>query len=307
MNFCSRLTKHLLNQAYTEQTLAELVSMKQRQCRTIWISDIHLGTRGCKASLLNHFLKSHRCENLFLVGDIIDGWRLSSAKWYWPGEHNRVVRQVLRKSEKEETNVFYVLGNHDEFLRDYIAEHNFEMGNIRVVNEFNYETIKGEKLWVTHGDAYDGITRHHKWVALAGDAGYNFLLWSNSWLNRARKMLNMPYWSLSKAIKHKVKKAVSYIFEYENTVARETRKRNMDGVVCGHIHHAEMKTINGIKYYNCGDWVESCTALVEDMEGNIEIVTWTEEDHDADEKIIYLDADDSNKSNKVKKKDRKVA
>jgi len=275
-----------------------------KHCRTIFISDVHLGTKGCKAELLNSFLKAHRCENLFLVGDIIDGWRISSTKWYWPSAHNRVVRQILRKSEKEKTNVFYVVGNHDEFLREYIAEHNFEMGNIKVVYEFRHETAKGENLWVIHGDAYDGITRHHRWVALAGDAGYNFLLWSNRWFNGIRRAFNLPYWSLSKAIKHKVKKAVSYIFEYENTVARETAKRKLDGVVCGHIHHAEMKTINGIRYYNCGDWVESCTAIVEDMAGNLDIVTWTGSDVDHAEKVIYLDNEDSAPGDG---KDRKVA
>jgi UDP-2,3-diacylglucosamine pyrophosphatase LpxH len=275
-----------------------------KHCRTIFISDVHLGTKGCKAELLNSFLKAHRCENLFLVGDIIDGWRISSTKWYWPSAHNRVVRQILRKSEKEKTNVFYVVGNHDEFLREYIAEHNFEMGNIKVVNEFRHETAKGDNLWVIHGDAYDGITRHHRWVALAGDAGYNFLLWSNRWFNGIRRAFNLPYWSLSKVIKHKVKKAVSYIFEYENTVARETAKRKLDGVVCGHIHHAEMKTINGIHYYNCGDWVESCTAIVEDMAGNLDIVTWTDSDVDHAEKVIYLDNEDSAAGDG---KDRKVA
>jgi len=275
-----------------------------KHCRTIFISDVHLGTKGCKAELLNSFLKAHRCENLFLVGDIIDGWRISSTKWYWPSAHNRVVRQILRKSEKEKTNVFYVVGNHDEFLREYIAEHNFEMGNIKIVNEFRHETAKGENLWVIHGDAYDGITRHHRWVALAGDAGYNFLLWSNRWFNGIRRAFNLPYWSLSKAIKHKVKKAVSYIFEYENTVARETAKRKLDGVVCGHIHHAEMKTINGIRYYNCGDWVQSCTAIVEDMAGNLDIVTWTGSDVDHAEKVIYLDNEDSAPGDG---KDRKVA
>lgn len=280
--------------------------MKQKACCTIWISDIHLGTRGCKATLLNDFLKAHRCDNLFLVGDIIDGWRISTTKWYWPTEHNRVVRQVLRKSEKENTNVYYIVGNHDEFLRDYIAEHNFVMGNIKVLNEYNYETLKGDKLWIIHGDAYDGITRHHKWVALVGDAGYDFLLWSNNWFNWLRKTLNLPYWSLSKAIKHKVKKAVSYIFEYENTVVRETAKRKMDGVVCGHIHHAEIKTINGIKYYNCGDWVESCTAIIEDEAGEIEIINWADEilKHNV-EKVIYLEEEKAEKvkdNNKVKKK-----
>jgi UDP-2,3-diacylglucosamine pyrophosphatase LpxH len=259
--------------------------MAKQHWRTIWISDVHLGTRGCKASLLYAFLKANRADQLYLVGDIIDGWRLATTKWYWPGEHNQVVRQILRKSEKEDTRVVYVTGNHDEFLRDYIAEHNFEMGNISVVDEAFHTTARGEQLWIVHGDAYDGITRHHKWVALLGDVGYNFLLWSNRWFNQVRRFLKLPYWSLSKAIKQKVKSAVSFIFEFENTMAKETRKRGMDGVVCGHIHHAEKKEIDGITYYNCGDWVESCTALAEDERGEIHVIHWAQVGYDADNVI----------------------
>jgi len=255
--------------------------MPKSTWRTIWISDVHLGTPGCKASLLLAFLKAHRCQDLYLVGDIIDGWRLSTSSWYWPGEHNRVVRQILRKSEKEGTRVHYITGNHDEFLRAYIEEHQLEMGNIRVVNEAFHETANGNRLWIVHGDAYDGITRHHKWVALLGDTAYNFLLWSNHWFNHARRLLRMPYWSLSKAIKHKVKSAVSFIFEFEQTVAREAGRRKAHGVVCGHIHHAEKKQIDGIWYYNCGDWVESCTALVEDDTGEIHIIHWADAGEEA--------------------------
>jgi len=262
--------------------------MAKRKWRAIWISDVHLGTRGCKAALLHSFLKAHRCEKLFLVGDIIDGWRISTNKWYWPGEHNRVVRQILRMSEKDDTRVFYVTGNHDEFLRDYIAEHQFLMGNVSVVDEAWHVTGKNEKLWIVHGDAFDGVTRHHRWVALLGDVGYNFLLWSNSWFNLARKLLRLPYWSLSGAVKHKVKKAVSFIYDFEHTVAREARKREADGVVCGHIHHAEKKQIDGINYYNCGDWVESCTALVEDDQGELQIIRWADIAHLGDN-VIYLD------------------
>lgn len=251
--------------------------MPKKTYEAIWISDVHLGTKGCKASILSSFLKNHHCKNLFLVGDIIDGWRIASKKWYWPADHNVVVRQILRKSEKEGTKVFYITGNHDEFLRDYIAEHNFVMGNINVVDEAFYTTAKGEKLWIVHGDTYDGITRHHKWVAFAGDSAYHFLLWSNSWFNACRKLLKLPYWSLSKAIKKKVKGAVSFIFEFENTVAREAKKRKVDGVICGHIHHAEKKRIDTINYYNCGDWVESCSALVEDENGEIQIVYWSDD------------------------------
>jgi UDP-2,3-diacylglucosamine pyrophosphatase LpxH len=250
--------------------------MSKKSWRTIWISDVHLGTRGCKAALLHSFLKAHSCEKLFLVGDIIDGWRLATNKWYWPGEHNRVVRQVLRMAENDATQVTYIAGNHDEFLRDYIAEHQMLMGNVRVVDEAFHVTRKGDKLWIVHGDAYDGVTRHHRWVALLGDAGYNFLLWSNRWFNLLRRMLHLPYWSLSNAIKYKVKSAVSFIFEFERTVAKEAQKRGVDGVVCGHIHHAEKKKIGAIDYYNCGDWVESCTALVEDERGEIHILRWAE-------------------------------
>ncbi|MEY3660899.1 MAG: hypothetical protein RLZZ169_1725 [Pseudomonadota bacterium] len=246
----------------------------------LWISDVHLGTRGCKAAQLHAFLKAHPCRKLYLVGDIIDGWRIATTKWYWPGEHNKVVRQVLRKSEKDGTAVFYVTGNHDEFLREYIAEHQFRMGNIQVVNEVYHTTAKGERLWVIHGDAYDGITRHHRWVALLGDCGYNFLLWSNRWFNQVRRLLKMPYWSLSGAIKHKVKTAVNFIFEFEHTLAREAARRDVDGVICGHIHHAEKKWIDNIHYYNCGDWVESCTALAEDDDGEIHILRWLDQQVD---------------------------
>jgi UDP-2,3-diacylglucosamine pyrophosphatase LpxH len=263
--------------------------MAKTTWRAIWISDVHLGTPGCKAALLYSFLKAHRCEQLYLVGDIIDGWRLSSGKWFWPSEHNRVVRQILRMSEKDGTQVYYVTGNHDEFLRDYIDEHTFEMGNIKVVNEAFHETSAGEKLWVVHGDDYDGITRHHKWVALLGDVAYTFLLWSNRWFNYGRRLLRMPYWSLSRAIKHKVKSAVSFIFEFEQTVAREARKRNVDGVICGHIHHAEKKLLEGVRYYNCGDWVESCTALVEDDEGEIQIIHWNETGAGFNSNVIEVD------------------
>ena len=250
--------------------------MSKKSWRTIWISDVHLGTRGCKANLLHSFLKANRCETLYLVGDIIDGWRLSSAKWYWPSEHNRVVRQILRKSEKEGTKVVYITGNHDDFLREYIAEHDISLGNISVVDEAFHETADGRRLWIMHGDYYDGVTRHHRWVALMGDAAYNFLLWSNHWFNHLRRVLRLPYWSLSQAIKHKVKKAVSFIWEFEHTVVKEAHKRGVDGVVCGHIHHAEQKMIDGIGYYNCGDWVESCTALAEDEAGNISILYWAD-------------------------------
>jgi len=263
--------------------------MSKKSWRAIWISDVHLGTHGCKANLLHSFLKANRCETLFLVGDIIDGWRLSSSKWYWPSQHNRVVRQILRKSEKEQIKVVYITGNHDEFLREYIAEHNIVLGNISVVDEAFHTTARDEKLWIIHGDYYDGVTRHHKWVAVLGDAGYNFLLCCNNWLNLMRRVLGLPYWSLSQAVKHKVKKAVSFIYEFEHTVVKEAKKRGVQGVVCGHIHHAEKKRLDGIHYFNCGDWVESCTALVEDEQGEIHIIRWAEEMDSRDNVVVLAE------------------
>lgn len=252
---------------------------KKTYYRTIWISDVHLGTKGCKAGHLNAFLKSHRCDYLYLVGDIIDGWRLKHG-WYWPSLHNRVIRRILRKAEKEGTKVVYVIGNHDEFLRTFAQEATLELGNIKVVDEAFHETVFGNKFWVVHGDAYDGVTRYHKWVAFAGDTGYNFLLWINRHLNVVRKLIGLRYWSLSKAVKNKVKRAVSYMFEFEQTVAKEARKRHADGVVCGHIHHPETKLIQGVYYCNCGDWVENCTALVEHSDGQINLIQWAEIGHE---------------------------
>jgi hypothetical protein len=250
--------------------------MEKKCWNTLWISDVHLGTRGCKATQLHAFLKSNTCRKLFLVGDIIDGWHMTTNKWYWPGEHNQVLRQILRKAENEQTEVCYIPGNHDEFLREYLSEHQIEIGNIKVLTEATHVTARGEKLWIIHGDAFDGVTRHHRWVALLGDAAYDFLLLSNHWFNQVRRWLRLPYWSLSGAIKHKVKSAVSFIFDFEHAVARETARRGFDGVVCGHIHHAENKLVDGIRYYNCGDWVESCTALAEDANGDIQILRWSE-------------------------------
>jgi len=258
----------------------------EKKCwNTIFISDVHLGTRGCKAAQLHSFLKANSCHKLYLVGDIIDGWRISTSKWYWPGEHNKVVRQILRKSENEQTQVFYIPGNDDEFLREYIAEHQFLMGNIAVLDEATHVTKTGDRLWIIHGDAFDGVTRHHRWVALLGDAGYTFLLWSNGWFNQLRRLLHLPYWSLSAAIKHKVKQAVNFVYDFEHTVAREAGKRGYDGVVCGHIHQAQKSLIDGINYYNCGDWVESCTALAEDEHGEIHILHWAQQPAVADNVI----------------------
>ena len=238
--------------------------------RTVWISDLHLGTPGCQAQALLHFLRHVECETLFLVGDIIDGWQLRRT-WYWPQAHNDVVQKLLRKARKG-TRVIFVPGNHDEFARRYI-NHNF--GGVDVVDEWIHTTADGRRLWVTHGDLYDGVIQCAKWLAYLGDNAYEMTLKVNRWLNALRARLGLPYWSLSKVLKQKVKRAVSYIGEFETAVAREALKRGVHGVVCGHIHHAELRQIEGVLYANDGDWVESLTALVEHADGRLEILDWS--------------------------------
>lgn len=249
---------------------------KLRKYRTIWISDVHLGTRGCKAEHLVDFLKHAECENLYLVGDIIDGWKLRSA-WYWPQEHTNVVRKVLTKA-KRGTTVYYVTGNHDEFLRKFVG-FGLAIGNIRIVNEHVHTTADGRRLLVTHGDAFDVITRYHRWIARAGDAAYELTMFANHRFNQLRRVLGMRYWSLSAFAKKSVKNAVNIVSEFERSVAHECRRRGLDGVVCGHIHHAEIRTIDGVQYHNSGDWVESCTALAEDFNGRIRVIRWVDIDH----------------------------
>jgi UDP-2,3-diacylglucosamine pyrophosphatase LpxH len=235
--------------------------------RTVWISDLHLGTPGCQAKALLDFLKSVDCRTLYLVGDIIDGWQLRRS-WYWPQSHNDVVQKLLRKARKG-TRVVFVPGNHDEFARHFVT-HSF--GGVEVVDDCMHVTADGKRLWVTHGDLFDGVIQCAKWLAYAGDHAYEFSLKVNRWFNRVRARLGLPYWSLSRYLKHKVKRAVSYVNDFEEAVAREAKKRGAHGVVCGHIHHAEMRTIDGVLYCNDGDWVESLTALVEHHDGRLEII-----------------------------------
>lgn len=244
----------------------------KKRYRTIWISDVHLGTRGCKSELLLDFLGQHDCDNLYLIGDIIDGWRLSK-NWYWPESHNAVVQKVLSKA-REGTRVVYIPGNHDELARGY---NGLQFGGVTLLNEAIHETADGKKLLLIHGDEFDGIVKYAKWLAFLGDAAYNFALWANNWFNVARRRMGYPYWSLSAYLKHKVKNAVEYMSNYESAVAEEARRRGVDGVVCGHIHHAEIRMIEGVLYCNDGDWVESCTAMVEHPDGKLEIVRWAED------------------------------
>jgi UDP-2,3-diacylglucosamine pyrophosphatase LpxH len=240
--------------------------------RTVWISDTHLGTPGCNAELLLDFLKSIDCEMLYLVGDIVDGWQLKKKGWYWPPRHNDIVRCVL-KMAKHGTRVIYVPGNHDEAFRDFTG---LNFGGIELVAEAVHVTADGRKLLILHGDEFDGVVLYAKWLAFLGDSVYTLLLKANAWLNRFRRMLGKPYWSLSKHLKMKVKNAVSFISNFEQVVAHAAYERGADGVVCGHIHCAEVRQLGEVTYYNDGDWVESCTALVEHADGRMEILDWAE-------------------------------
>jgi UDP-2,3-diacylglucosamine pyrophosphatase LpxH len=239
--------------------------------RTIWISDVHLGTRGCKAEMLLDFLRANESDMLYLVGDIIDGWRLKRA-WFWRPSHNAVIDEILRKA-REGTRVVYVPGNHDEALRPYTGH---SLAGVEVLGEAVHETADGRRLLVIHGDHFDGVVMYAKWLAYLGDWAYATALRLNDVVAAARRRLGMRYWSLSRWLKDQVKNAVEYIARFENAVMREAQRRNLDGVVCGHIHKAEMRQMGGILYCNDGDWVESCTALVEDYAGRLQIIAWTE-------------------------------
>ena len=236
------------------------------------MSDIHLGTPGSQSRELLDFLKTFDCDFLYLVGDIIDGWRIRR-KWYWPQEHNDVIQKILRKARKG-TKITFIPGNHDEGARAFIG---LKFGDIKIKNQAFHKTLKNEKLWVIHGDLFDTVIQHARWLAYIGDNAYSFLLWINVKFNKIRNHLNLPYWSLSQYLKLKVKKAVSFINVFETLMVNEASRRGCDGVVCGHIHKSELKKINGKIYANDGDWVESLTALVEHYDGTLEIIDWVKE------------------------------
>ena len=237
--------------------------------RSIWISDVHLGKSVAKAQMLCDFLKYNSCDTLYLVGDIIDGWSMKK-RAYWPQEHVNVIRRILTRSKKG-TKIVYITGNHDEFLRRYSG---MSFGNIHLVDEYIHHSPDGKKYWVVHGDAFDVVVFNKKWLVVIGDIAYDSMLKINIWFNRARSALGMEQWSLSYYLKNKVRNAFSIISNYETTLVNECMKRDLQGVICGHIHHPELKEIDGIQYGNCGDWVESCSALVEDKEGHLEIIQW---------------------------------
>jgi UDP-2,3-diacylglucosamine pyrophosphatase LpxH len=237
--------------------------------RTLFLSDVHLGTRGCQAELLLDFLKHNDASTIYLVGDMIDGWRLKS-RWYWPQEHNDVVQKLLRKVRKG-AHMIYVPGNHDEFARDYIG-HVF--GGVEVVDHAYHVTADQKRLLIVHGDQFDIVVQHARWLAFLGDWAYTFALWLNLWFNKIRRRLGFPYWSLSSWAKLKVKNAVNFIGAFEAALAEAARRHNADGVVCGHIHHAAIRDIGGVLYVNAGDFVESCTAIAEHHDGRLEILRW---------------------------------
>ncbi|WP_332776209.1 UDP-2,3-diacylglucosamine diphosphatase [Polaromonas sp.] len=241
----------------------------RKRYRTIFISDLHLGTPGCQASALLDFLKAHPSDYLYLVGDIVDGWQLRR-KWYWPQSHNDVVQKLLRRARKG-CRIIYVPGNHDEFAREFIGN---QFGGIEVIDEAVHNTADGRKLWIIHGDYFDAVVQCAKWLAYVGDNLYEFTLKLNRYLNSLRARMGLPYWSLSAYLKQKVKKALNYVTDFEVAVASEARRRGYQGVVCGHIHRAEMREINGTLYCNDGDWVESRTALVEHFDGRLELLHW---------------------------------
>jgi len=243
--------------------------LTRKRYRAIFISDLHLGTPGCQAGALLDFIKLHPSDFLYLVGDIVDGWQLRR-RWYWPQEHNDVVQKLLRRGRKG-CRIVYVPGNHDEFARGFIG-HRF--GGIEVADDAVHITADGRSLWITHGDYFDGVIQCAKWLAYLGDNLYEFTLKLNRHLNYCRARLGLPYWSLSAYLKHKVKKALNYVTEFELAVATEARRRGHHGVVCGHIHRAEMRDIDGTLYCNDGDWVESRTALVEHFDGRLELLHW---------------------------------
>ena len=237
--------------------------------KSIFISDVHLGTRGCQANKLLEFYKHSRSENLFLVGDIIDIWELKKS-FYWPQEHNDVIQKTLRKA-RHGTKVQYIIGNHDEMFRKMIP---LNFGDIKMVNRLVYETVDKKRYLVVHGDAWDGVMKYAKWLSKIGSVAYNWLLSINVVINFIRQRLGKDNWSLAMFLKNKVKNAVKYIGEYEKTIANFAKKKNFDGIICGHIHKAANQDLDGINYLNCGDWVESCTALVEHLDGRMEIIEW---------------------------------
>ena len=242
--------------------------------RTLFLSDIHLGTRACQAERLLDFLREHPADNVFLIGDIIDFWAMKRSI-HWSATQNTVVQKMLRRARHGE-QIIFIPGNHDEALRDYCGT---DFGGIRIEREWIHTAADGKRYLLVHGDEYDQVTRYHKWVAVLGDISYNLLVRLNIWLSWVRRQLGVSgYWSLAGYAKRKVKTALQFIFDFEESVMHSARARGLDGVICGHIHWAAIRDMQGLTYVNCGDWVDSCTGIVEHMDGRLELVSWTSAD-----------------------------
>ena len=244
-----------------------MTEIATRRYRALFISDVHLGTRGCQADKLLDFLRYHEADTIYLVGDIVDGWALRSS-WYWPQPHNDVVQKLLRQARKG-ARLIYIPGNHDEFLRNYYGTH---FGGIEVVENIIHESADGKRYLVVHGDMFDLIVTQARWLALLGDKAYDLAISANRIFNLLLRVFGRPYWSLSKWAKMKVK---NFIGAFEKALATEAKHHEADGVICGHIHTAALHDDFGLRYINCGDWVESCTAAAENLDGTFEIITWT--------------------------------
>jgi len=242
-----------------------------RQYRTIWISDLHLGTPQAKADFLLDFLRHHKAERYYLVGDVIDGWELQRS-WYWPSSHNDVIQGLLRKAE--DTPIIYVPGNHDEAAREYTG---LRLGGITIQGNTVHTLADGRRFLVVHGDEFEGVVRHARWVEVLGEWTYAGVLTVDHWLSRFRRLFNLPFWSLANHLKETTQQAQQFIADFEDAAARETKEEPVDGIICGHIHRPQMRSIDGVQYINTGDWVQNCTALVEHPDGELELLRWIPE------------------------------
>lgn len=247
--------------------------------RTIWISDVHLGTPEAKAEFLLDFLRQHKAGRYYLVGDIFDGWALQRS-WYWPSSHNEVIQGLLEKAKS--TNITYIPGNHDEVARDFPG---LQLGGITIQKKAVHTTADGRRFLIVHGDEFEGVVRHAHWLEFLGGWAYVMVLKLDRLFNRTRRLFNLPYWSLSSYLKHATQSAVHFINDFEEAAAREADEEGMDGIICGHVHHPRMRTIDGTQYVNAGDWVESCTALVEHLDGRLELLRWIPSRHGVQEAI----------------------
>jgi UDP-2,3-diacylglucosamine pyrophosphatase LpxH len=245
-----------------------------RRYRSIWISDVHLGTKHCQSDALLEFLKQTESDHLYLVGDFIDGWELKNT-WFWTNANNTLIQKLLRKNRKE-TQITYITGNHDEFVEEFIG---VQFGSVKLATEAIHETADGRRLLVIHGHQFDGLTHFNRLLERIGSRLYQWILDINLWLNRVRRRMGFGYWSLASYLKFKAKSAVKFVSDYEHAMVRMAHMRSVEGIICGHIHRPEIKQIDGVQYLNCGDWVENCTALVEDFHGQIKLIQFHENEN----------------------------